>query len=103
MKPQSSRIQSAEIRFLLWVAGYHLTDTKRKNEIRKKLAMLNHNEKINEYRKHEKYLIERMSHTEISKIKYEGRGKRNIGRPKNDGKNNLLESEINQIWFKPCF
>jgi hypothetical protein len=77
------RLISAEMRFLRSTAGYTRWDHKRNEDILTELQMSQITEFIYQYRKDWKELVDRISCDRIPKmvLKYQPKGKRNLGRP----------------------
>jgi hypothetical protein len=80
------------MRFLRRTAGYTHWDHKRNEDILTELQMSQVTEFIYQYRKNWKEHVERMSSDTIPKmiLKYQPRGKRNLGRPLKRWKDSVL-------------
>jgi hypothetical protein len=80
--PDERRLISAEMCFMR-TAGYTHWDHKRNEDILTELQMSQITEFTYQYRKNWKEHVERMSYDRIPKmiLKYQPRGKRNVGRP----------------------
>jgi hypothetical protein len=86
------RLISAEIRFLSRTAGYTRWDHKRNEDILTELQMSQIREFIYQYTKNWKEYVDRMSSDRIPKmiLKYQPKGKRNLGRPLKRWKDSVL-------------
>jgi hypothetical protein len=83
---------SAEMRFLRRTAGYSRWDHKRNEDILTELQISQITEFICQYRRNWKERVDRMSSDRIPKIilKYQPKGKRNLGRPLKIWKDSVL-------------
>lgn len=90
-RQQERNIETAEMKFLRFVAGYTLRDHKRSEDIRQELGISDLNTIIKDYRKKWYQHVTRMEDTRITKkiMEYVPRGKRNVGRPKKRWKDQL--------------
>jgi hypothetical protein len=86
------RLISAEIGFLRRTAGYTRRDHKRNEDILTELQISQITEFIYQYRKNWKEHVDRMSSNGIPKLilKYQPKGKRNLGRPLKRWKDSVL-------------
>jgi hypothetical protein len=86
------RLISAETHFLRRTAGYTRWDHKRNEDILTELQMSQITEYIYQYMKNWKEHVDRMSSDRIQKmiLKYEPKGKRNLGRPLKRQKDSVL-------------
>jgi hypothetical protein len=86
------RLISAEMRFLRRSGGYTRWDHKRNEDILTELRMSQITEFIYQYRKNLKEHVNRMSSDRIPKmiLKYQPKGKRNLGRPLKRWKDSVL-------------
>jgi hypothetical protein len=80
------------MRFLRRTAGYTGLDHKRNEHILTELQISQRTEFIYQYRRNWKEHVDRMSSDRIPKmiLKYQPKGKRNLGRPLNRWKNSVL-------------
>jgi hypothetical protein len=86
------RLISAEMRFLRWTAGYTRWDHKRSEDILTELQISQITEFIYQYRTNWKEHVDSMSSDGIPKmiLKYQPKGKRNLGRPLKRWKDSVL-------------
>jgi hypothetical protein len=86
------KLISAEMRFLMRTAGYTRWDHKRNEDILTELQVSQITEFIHQYRKNWKEHVDRMSCDRIPKmiLKYQPKGKRNLGRPFKRWKDSVL-------------
>jgi hypothetical protein len=86
------RLISAEMRFLRRTAGYIRWDHKINEDILTELQILQITEFIYQYKKNWKEHVDRMSSDRIQKmiLKYQPKGKRNLGRPLKRWKDSVL-------------
>jgi hypothetical protein len=86
------RLISAEMRFLRRTAGYTGWDHKRNEDILTELQMSQITEFKCQYRKNWKERVDRTSSDSIPKmiLKYQPKGKRNLGRPLKRWKDSVL-------------
>jgi hypothetical protein len=91
-RTDEKRLISAEMRFLRRTAGYSRWDHKRNENILIELQMSQITEFIYQYRKNWKEHVDRMSSDRIPNmiLKYQPKGKRNLGRPLKRGKDSVL-------------
>jgi hypothetical protein len=92
IRTDEKRLISAEMRFLGRTAGYTLWDHKRNKDILTELQILQITEFICQYRKNWNEHVDRMSSDMIPKmiLKYQPKGKRNLGRPLKRWKDSVL-------------
>jgi hypothetical protein len=86
------RLMSAEMCFLRRTAGYTRWDHKRNEDILTELQISRITELIYQYRENWKEHVDRMSSDRISKmiLKYQQKGKINLGRPLKRWKDSVL-------------
>jgi hypothetical protein len=91
-RTDEKRLISAEMRFLRRTAGYTRWDHKRNEGILTELQISQITEFIYQYRKNCKEHVDRMSSDRIPKmiLKYQPKGKRNLGRPLKRWKDSVL-------------
>ena len=83
-RPQESKIQAAEMRFLRRTKGCSRREQIRNEDIRRELNIYNLNEKVTEYRSKWKDHVERMPRERVplKVLKYSPEGRRDVGRPR---------------------
>jgi hypothetical protein len=91
-RTDEKRLISVEMRFLRRTAGYTGWDHKRNEDILTELQMSQMTEFIYQYRKNRKEHVDRMSSDGIPKLilKFQPKGKRNLGRPLKRWKDSVL-------------